>query len=119
MDGKDVCDGLDLDHHALLHEQVDPVGQAELEPVVANRHEHFVAYAYVSLPQLLREAELISVLQQSRPEYRVDLKRGVHDLPTDNVDVHAVVSTIGASSNRQWSSASLPFLCVSAVMQFL
>jgi hypothetical protein len=94
-------------------------GHAELEPIVANRHEHFAAHAYVSLPQLLIEADLIGVLQQSRPEHRVDFDRGVDDLPTDNIDVHAVVSTIDASSNRQWSSASLPFLCVSAVMQFL
>ena len=34
MNGKDLRDGFDLDHHTVLHEQIDPIGEVELEPEV-------------------------------------------------------------------------------------
>ncbi|MGA8271755.1 MAG: hypothetical protein WB919_09380 [Candidatus Sulfotelmatobacter sp.] len=86
MDRMDCLNALYLDDNQPLDNQIDPVAQFDLFPIVYNRQSDLTRYFDSTLSQLMSKTSLVSTFQQPRPEYSMNVHGGRHDGPRDLID---------------------------------
>ena len=71
MDGKDVLHRLDFDNHGLLDDKVGSISQGNGDPVVSDREGFFDFERQFHARQLVTEAYLIRLFEQTWSKARV------------------------------------------------
>lgn len=81
VDGGELLRDLQLHDHLLLDQHVEPVAAVQADAAVDDRLRDLAPDAHTAVPQLLRQAHLVRLLQQPRPEDPVDLDGCPDDPP--------------------------------------
>ena len=78
-----MLDGLDLEDQLVLHHEVEAVAAIEIDALVSHRDRNLTSCAKSTQGQLLRQAVLVSRLQQAGAEVAVYLDARADDLPRE------------------------------------
>lgn len=96
---------LDLDQHAVIDKHVNPVSVVESNAVIDDWEGHLNGNGAATLSKLVRQASLVSALQQSRSQGDVNLQSRVNDPAARDIHIHGFPKFSARSSLRLCASA--------------
>ena len=85
MHGQYSLDCLEFNQNFIINEQVDTVSQLKLNTIENDRQCDLCLNPESSFSQCMSKTSFVGTFQQSRPESRVNLKRGLQYSTSDRV----------------------------------
>ena len=88
MNRRQLADGLHLDNHCPIDEQVDPVSEIDTDPIIKHRERKLILHEMPPLSKLMNEASFVDTFEQAWPECRVHLHGRVHHGTAGVIEFH-------------------------------